>query len=177
VLFDGRIAAAYLAGTSSGAALTAVVAWILSGFAEPLPEGARVALLAVGAVLVWATKHGALAGRVTLPEARRQIPAQVFGGSLAAGAYRFGFELGTGVRTHLPSAAPYVLLLILLLARPTLAGALLVGLGFGFGRALPIVVQLAPKGAARVRRLLHAAHPAAATLAAAIVLAGGLVIA
>lgn len=176
-LFDARIATAYLAGTSSGAVLTALLAWVLSGFAEPLPDGVRIALLAAGSVLVFASKHGPLAGRVALPEARRQIPARVFGGSMAAGAFRFGFELATGVRTHLPAAAPYVLVLVLLLARPTLSGALLIGLGFGFGRALPILVQLAPTSAARVRALLRALRPAAATLAAAIVLAGGVVLA
>jgi vacuolar-type H+-ATPase subunit I/STV1 len=141
-LFDLRVLAAYLAGTTSGALLTALVAWVLSGFAEPLGPRLRAVLLLVGAALIWLCKHGPLAGYVTLPEARRQIPAEVFGGSIARGAYRFGFELGTGVRTYVPSAAPYILLLTVVLAHVTLASAVMVGLGFGLGRAVPLMVQL-----------------------------------
>ncbi len=141
-LFDYKVVAAYLAGTSSGAILTALVAWILSGFTEPLNDGIRAALLIVGGVFVWTCKHGPLENVITLPEARRQIPAEVFGGSLVHGAFRFGVELGTGVRTYVSSAAPYILLLVLVLARPTLANALLAGLGYGLGRAVPLMVQL-----------------------------------
>lgn len=111
-LFDYKIVAAYLAGTLSGALLTALVVWILSGFTEPLNDGIRAALLIIGGVFVWASKHGPLANVIALPETRRQTPAEVFGGSLVHGAFRFGAELGTGVRTYVPSAAPYILLLV-----------------------------------------------------------------
>jgi hypothetical protein len=152
-LFDYKILAAYMAGTTSGALLTALVAWVLSGFAEPLSAGLRVVLLVAGAGFIWMCKHGPLARLVTLPESRRQIPAEVFGGSITRGAYRFGFELGTGVRTYVPSAAPYILLLTLMLAHITLANAILVGLGFGLGRAVPLMVQLSAV------RQLRAANP------------------
>lgn len=175
-MFDAKVATAYLAGTSSGAVLTALAAWFISGFAEPLSDGVRLALLAGGGVLLWAIKHGRLAGVVTLPEVRRQIPAEVFGGRLAKGAYRFGFELGTGMRTYAPSAAPYVLLLAVILSRPSLLGALLIGLAFGFARALPILVQLAPRRVRRVRSYRGAPDRAATTLATMVVLAGGLVL-
>ena len=102
----------------------------------------RAVLLIAGAVFFVLCKHGPLAGVVNLPESRRQIPAEVFGGSLVRGAYRFGLELGTGVRTYVPSPAPYILLLAVFLGRLTLADALLVGLGFGVGRAVPLMVQL-----------------------------------
>lgn len=174
-LFDAKVAAAYLMGTSAGAVLTALAAWCLSGFAQPLADGVRLALLAGGGVLLWAIKHGPLTGVVALPEARRQIPAQVFGGSLARGAYRFGFALGTGMRTYVPSAAPYVLLLVVVLGRLSLLGAVIVGLAFGFARALPILVQLAPPPIRR-SRFDRTAHPAGATLATIVVLAGGLVL-
>lgn len=175
-IFDVKVAAAYLAGTSSGAVLTAMAAWVLSGFAEPLGEGARLALLAAGGAFVWACKHGPLARVVSLPEARRQIPAHVFGGSLTSGAYRFGFELGTGMRTYVPSAAPYVLLLVVVLSRPSLIGALLMGLAFGFARALPVLVRVAPSRARLARSYLRRAEPAAGTVATIAVLAGGLLL-
>jgi hypothetical protein len=138
-LLDSKVAAAYLAGTTTGAALTTMAAWVLSGFAEPLGPASRAAMLCLGAGFVWLVKQGPLGRVVTLPEARRQIPAEVFGGGLVRGAYRFGLELGTGTRTYVPSPAPYLLLLAVILGRPTLGAALLVALGFGVGRALPLV--------------------------------------
>jgi hypothetical protein len=93
---DYKVAAAYLAGTTCGAALTTAVAWILSGFAALLPPAARVALVVLGAILVWLVKEGPLSRYVALPEARRQIPAEILRGGLLHGAYRFGLELGTG---------------------------------------------------------------------------------
>jgi hypothetical protein len=121
-------------------------AWTLSGFGEPLPADGRLPLLCAAALGVWLTKRGLVPG-FSLPESRRQIPAEVFGGGLARGALRFGFELGTGFRTYVPALAPYVLLLVLLIGRPTVSAALLIGLGFGFGRAVPIAFQFAsPRG-------------------------------
>lgn len=176
-LFDWKLLAAYVAGTTNGALVTALAAWVLSGFAEPLGAGARAGLLVAGAAFVWLCKHGPLAGRVRLPEARRQIPAHVFGGSLVRGAYRFGFELGTGVRTYVPSTAPYILLLAVVIARPTLAATILVGLGYGLGRAVPVALQLTAAGR------LSAANPflsrpgvAASAAAGLITLAGALIL-
>lgn len=170
-LLDTRVVAAYLTGTICGALLTALVAWVLSGFTEPLSDGARLALLGAGGAILWAAKHGPLRDVLRLPEARRQIPAEVFGANLVRGAYRFGFELATGVRTYVPSAAPYVLLLTVLLSRPPLGIALLMGAGFGAARAAPLLLRLvsvragtAPRGTVRL----------AATPATVIVALGGL---
>ncbi|MEM9557474.1 MAG: hypothetical protein AAGC60_24660 [Acidobacteriota bacterium] len=139
---ETHIALAYLGGTLAGATTSALGLWLLAGFAEPLPAPGRWLLLALGTLLVAAIKIGPLAGRIRLPEARRQIPASVFGGSLARGAFRFGAELGTGMRTYAPTMAPYLLVLALLLSRPTLGAALCAGAGFGLGRALPVMVRL-----------------------------------
>ena len=175
--FDYKILFAYLLGTTSGALATALVVWVLSGFVEPLGEGLRAAVLIAGAVFVVLCKHGPLAGVISLPEARRQIPAEVFGGSLVRGAYRFGLELGTGVRTYVPSPAPYILLLAVFLARLSLADAVLVGLGFGVGRAFPLMVQLT--AARRVRAanpLLHRPGSSASVTAALLTLLGALIL-
>lgn len=170
-LLDTRVVAAYLAGTVSGAVLTALVAWVLSGFTEPLSDGVRLALLGAGGAVLWAAKHGPLRGVLRLPEARRQIPAEVFGANLVRGSYRFGFELATGVRTYSPSAAPYVLLLTVLVTQPPLGIALLVGAGFGAGRAVPLLVRLV---AARAGVVPRATAGLSATPATVIVLLGGL---
>jgi hypothetical protein len=146
---DARILLAYLGGTCLGSVVTVTTAWFLSGFASVLPAPWRVALLGAGALFVWLAKEGTLAGRVRLPESRRQIPAEVFNRSLVEGALRFGFELGTGVRTYVPSPAPYFLLLVLLLGWLPLGWALLLGLGFGLGRAIPLAIRFAAKDRAR----------------------------
>jgi hypothetical protein len=146
---EDRIVGAYVAGTTSGALVTTLALWTLSGFAAPLSAWTRLALLAIGIALVWSIKAGPLAPFVSLPEARRQIPTRVFHGSLVRGAFRFGFELGTGVRTYVPAVAPYILALVLVLGRPTLGAAVLAALGFGMGRAIPLAVHLL----ARERRL------------------------
>lgn len=168
---DLRVVAAFLGGTLCGALLTATVAWVLSGFTEPVPDAWRVALLTVAAAAVWAIKHGPLAGHLRLPEARRQIPAEVFGANLVRGAYRFGFELATGVRTYAPSAAPYVLLLTVLLLRPQLGLALLMGAGFGLGRAAPLIARLV-RGRTPPRLLAGVSR----TPATVIVLCGGMIL-
>lgn len=70
-----------------------------------------------------------------LPQNSRQVPRDVFHNGIVRAALRFGFELGTGVRTYLSAGAPYVLALALLLADGELLEAVAAGLGFGLGRA------------------------------------------
>lgn len=171
--FDTRIAFAYLAGTVTGALSTATLAWLVSGLTEPLPAGALPLLLAVGAALLWLLKEGPLAHRIALPEARRQIPAEVFGDGLARGAWHFGLELGTGLRTYAPAVAPYLALWAVLLLRPTLGQVWLVGLGWGVGRAVPIFVQLSATGDRRISiEIFHSSGKAYPTVAALLVLIG-----
>lgn len=70
---------------------------------------------------------------VSLPHTRSQVPSAVIGEGSDAGALRFGYEMGTGLRTFMPSNLPYVALT----AAVFLADwwqALLAGLGFGLGR-------------------------------------------
>jgi hypothetical protein len=71
--------------------------------------------------------------KVSLPHNRRQVPSAVIGEGGDVGALRFGYEMGTGMRTFMPSNLPYVALL----ATALIAGwfeAVLLGLGFGLGR-------------------------------------------
>ena len=175
--YDRKILFAYLWGTTSGASLTAIIVWILSGFVEPLGTGPRAILLLAGSVFVVLCKHGPLAGVISLPESRRQIPAEVFGGSLLRGAYRFGLELGTGVRTYVPSPAPYILLLTVFLGRLTLTDAILVGIGFGVGRAVPLLVQLVAASQVRAANpFLRRSGTVASATAALLTLAGALIL-
>ena len=64
------------------------------------------------------------------------------------GVLQFGYEIGTGARTFLPTAAPHVIAAYLVFAVPTLSGAVLLGAAFGVGRGLQnlIVSGLADRG-------------------------------
>jgi hypothetical protein len=132
-----------VAATTAGGLTTAMLLWLLSGLFSPLPDRGRVAVFAVLAVLVLLAGHGFLG--VRLPQKRQQIPRTVFDRSPAKAAARFGYELGTGLRTYLPSAAPHVLAIgLVVLGGPAWAAAAL-GIGFGLGRGLlPAQRALAP---------------------------------
>lgn len=77
-----------------------------------------------------------LAGQAhRLPQNRRLVPQTVMRHPIA-GPLRFGFEMGTGVRTYSPSVLPLATFLLIALWSGSLALALVAGLGFGAGRGL-----------------------------------------
>lgn len=97
-----------------------------------LPPGIRDGVVVAVALVVLAGElrlH-----RLTLPHRRAQVPSAVIGAGAEAGALQFGFEMGSGVRTHMPSNLPYLPLVATLLLGSWPA-ALLAGFGFGLGRA------------------------------------------
>ncbi|WP_233512309.1 hypothetical protein [Micromonospora deserti] len=76
-----------------------------------------------------------------LPENRRLVPEGVHRHGRSFGPLQFGFELGTGMRTYVPSGLPYVLALsVAFVASPVLA--LVAGIGFGCGRAMMALANL-----------------------------------
>lgn len=94
----------------------------------------RVALAAAAALAL--VVLDLRADRLPLPQRATLIPQEVFTGGMRAGLLRFGLEYGTGVRTLIPSAAPYVVALALLAANLPWWQTVLAGLAFGLGRAL-----------------------------------------
>lgn len=72
--------------------------------------------------------------RFPLPENRRLVPETVFLSGRTWPFLQFGIEMGSGVRTFLPSALPYLLAVaVVCAASPVQAWA--AGAGFGVGRA------------------------------------------
>jgi hypothetical protein len=117
----------------AGGLTVSAVAVTLGSLVRPLiPPAVRVGLIAAVALFVIAGECGL--HRIMLPHRRAQVPPTVIAAGGDAGALRFGFEMGSGVRTHMPSNLPYLPLMAVLLvsAWPT---ALVTGLGFGLGRA------------------------------------------
>jgi hypothetical protein len=97
-----------------------------------VPPAVRVGLLVAVALFVLAGECGL--HHVTLLHRRAQVPSTVIGAGGEAGALQFGFEMGSGVRTHMPSNLPYLPLMAVLLVGSWTA-AVAAGLGFGLGRA------------------------------------------
>jgi hypothetical protein len=97
-----------------------------------LPPALRIGVVVAAGLFVLAGECGL--HRVVLPHRRAQVPSTVIAAGGDAGALRFGFEMGSGVRTHMPSNLPYLPLVAVLLVSSWPA-ALACGLGFGLGRA------------------------------------------
>jgi hypothetical protein len=58
-----------------------------------------------------------------------------------SGVMRFGFELGTGVRTYVSASASYVIALDRIISHLHLGAAVVVGTAFGAGRAVSAIKQ------------------------------------
>jgi hypothetical protein len=120
-------------GLLAGGITISALAVALGSLVRPaLPPAVRAALIVAVALFVLAGECGL--HRTALPHRRTQVPSAVIGAGGDAGALQFGFEMGCGVRTHMPSNLPYLPLVAVLLAGSWVA-ALLAGLGFGLGRA------------------------------------------
>lgn len=129
-------------------------------------------------VIVWAV-YGVVTivhvagGSGLLPQRRRQISREVLtGGGPRFGPLRFGFELGTGIRTYLPTGLPYVAVAMVCLLVPSWWLAVIGAGGFGVGRALlpigRVVATEAVRGA--VERQLLSPLSAFLTMGTALVL-------
>ena len=147
---------AFAVAATAGGATTGIVLWLFSGLTEPLPSTVVQVVLVVGIAVALLIEGAGLEGR--LPGARRQIPPSVFDRRPVDAAVRFGFELGTGVRTYMVAAAPVLLALTVLIGRPGVVGALATGAGFGVGRGvLPALRHGAGDPTAWDRRLASSA--------------------
>jgi hypothetical protein len=79
--------------------------------------------------------------RFSLPQNARLVPETVFRHGRFFGPLQFGIEMGTGMRTYVPSGLPYVaLLLVAGFAGPLTA--LVAGAAFGLGRAAMTIGSL-----------------------------------
>jgi hypothetical protein len=150
-----------------GGASIGLAAWILSGLAQWVRMDVRAIGIFVFSALALAREFQLIG--FPLPERSRQVPQSIFW-TRSMPALRFGVELGTGVRTHVTSTAPYlVLLAVVLLVRPP-GLALVTGASFGLGRAFMAVSRAASvDGGAWDRRLaerLGWLAPACATVSA-----------
>lgn len=117
--------------------------------------------------------------KLPLPQRDQLIPQEVFQDGMPLGLFRFGVEYGTGWRTLIPSAAPYVVALALSAANLPWAQVLLVGAAFGAARSLAAVQLVLTDGdgfstfLAGHRRVLERLASLAAALLGLLGLTGG----
>lgn len=125
---------AFVAGLLAGGMITAAALVVVGSLLRaPLPSPARWAVVGIALIAVLLRQSGVLG--FTLPESRRLVPETVFRLGRHLGPLQFGLEMGTGVRTYLPSGLPYVGAIAVLMAA-SVPPALFAGAGFGLGRAL-----------------------------------------
>lgn len=124
-----------MGGVTTGALLV-----LLGSLLRPiLPIWLRIALVGLLALVVVGNESGRV--RVWLPQNGRQVPSTVIQEGGRVGAWQFGFEMGTGLRTFMTSSVPHLaaLTVALLAWWPY---ALLAGAAFGAGRAVMPLVRL-----------------------------------
>lgn len=149
------VAGSYLLGTVTGAALSASLLLVVGGLASPLPRSLRDGVTLAALAILGLRLLGVVT--LNLPQRRYQIPRDVFGPRPTRSAFRFAFELGTGVRTYVTASAPYALAVLLILHQPvglarSAAAAAAAAVGFGTGRSVVVVSQT-------VRRAVAVDHP------------------
>lgn len=121
--------------------MTSLLLFLLSGLVRWVPTELEVMLFA-GAVVAAALRDLSVLS-FPLPQNARQVPREVFQRGLSRAALQFGFEMGTGARTHMTSTAPYLAALGILLLADRIEIAVLVGVSFGLGRSLMAAARYA----------------------------------
>jgi hypothetical protein len=111
-----------------------VAAWLLSGLTQAIPRAIAAAVVGSAVVTGLLRDLGFLA--FPLPQNERLVPQSLFAKHPARASFQFGFELGTAVRTFIPSTLPYTLVGAVVFLRPSLGTALAIGASFGIGRSL-----------------------------------------
>ena len=127
-------------GLVTGSAL-GIVVWLVNLLPSPSIGVIRVIVLGL---LLYVTVLTVVTDSVRLPQSRRQVPIGVFAGGVDAGAFAFGLELGSGVRTYVTSMAPYWALIAAVIAGVDASPwpVVVAGLLFGLGRVMTVVIGL-----------------------------------
>lgn len=97
------------------------------------PGSATVPTIGAASLVLLLHELGVI--RVWLPQNARLVPQSVVDAGPRIGALQFGFEMGTGSRTYVTSALPYLCVLVLLIVTGP-AESVVSGMSFGVGRAL-----------------------------------------
>jgi hypothetical protein len=130
----------FVGGLFVGALMSGTIVGAMAGVLSIVPRSGRLGagLLVLSVILV-----AELLGRpLRLPQSHRAVPQVVIPEARAQGALQFGFEMGTGVRTFMPTGLPHALVIGVLVSGEVLPG-LLAGVGFATGRAAMTLLRSA----------------------------------
>lgn len=131
----------FAAGTTLGGLSILTLTFLFRGFRQPLPLELRLVLFAVFAFLAFAVDVGWL--RFQIPQRKGMIEQSRFrSGRASKDFFLFGFELGTGCRTYLPSAIPHTVAVWVLLVVDSYSLVVLAAGGWGLARTLPLAGRL-----------------------------------
>lgn len=130
---------AFTAGAVGGALSTAALVLLARGLLSPVRGQTLSVAVLVFAVLIAVAQ--AVTNRCQLPQRHSQIPAEWVAARHAAGARDFGFVLGMGLFTFVPSCAAHLLLLVLCTMPVTILGVVAAALGFGLGRSAEVLAR------------------------------------
>ena len=130
--------AAFALGTALGGLISLVVLFFLSGFFRWLPLEVRLVLAVACAAACFGLT---ITGNSNLPQNRRMIPRSRFRSRAVLGFFWFGVELGTGVRTFLPTPAPHLIASLTVLGLLAWPNLLAISVGWGLGRTVPLFLH------------------------------------
>lgn len=136
--------ALYSTGLVAGAFVVGAVALAIGGIVSPIPGDVRTVAVVV-VCLIAVVRDLSSRAKVLIPGRRRQIPQRVLFDQGRVGVVQFGFEMGTGIRTYLTSAAPVPVLAYVVLVDPAARVVALAVLGFSLGRYLPTALVTAAR--------------------------------
>jgi hypothetical protein len=137
-----RLWAVFLVGLAIGGALSGTAIGLLAALLPWTPSVGSAVVAA--AIAVSLAVYDLLIGKVNLPQRRSLIPQEVFFRSHEVGFLRFGIEFGSGMRTFVTSASPYIIIVMMLGISASFTQVVIAGLAFGIGRSIgPIQAVLA----------------------------------
>ena len=133
-----------------GTLATTFIVWTVGGLLRPPLGVVDRPLIAVLAFALGMREFDFV--RFRLPQNARQIPQSVFAYRPSRAYLQFGFELGTGVRTHVTSSIVYLVPVAVLLIPKLFVDAVVMALAYAIGRSLVPLVSAA--GGARTRNAI-----------------------
>lgn len=127
-------------GSLVGASLTGAVAGAVGALVLPLFDGSKSFMLGATAILCGCyVIHELGIIRFPHPQSHKRVPAKWRLGKHSWASWLYGLSLGTGVGTYIPVSMFYIALLwCTAIGKPAVGAYVFVG--FGVGRAMPIIL-------------------------------------
>lgn len=164
-----------MVGLAAGGALSGTGIGLLAALLPWSPTAGSAVVVA--AIAVSLAGYDLVIGKVDLPQRRSLIPQEVFFRGHELGFLRFGIAFGSGMRTFVTSASPYIVIAMMLGIAASFTQVVIAGLAFGAGRAIgPLQAVLAEEAywSDDLARTARPVERSGSVLAAAVAVAAAL---